>query len=69
VAHGTQPVALVNAQTFEVTDPSEPAARTDAGDSDAWRLIAPAAVVLLLGGGALFLILRRHGGDLAAGDA
>ena len=69
VAHGTQPVALVNTQTFEVTDPSEPAPRADPGNSDAWRLIAPAAVVLLLSGGALFLILRRRGGDLAAGDA
>jgi hypothetical protein len=69
VVHGTQPVALVNTQTFEVTDPSEPAPRADPGNSDAWRLIAPAAVVLLLGGGALFLILRRRGGDLAAGDA
>jgi hypothetical protein len=69
VVHGTQPVALVNTQTFEVSNPSESAPRTGAGNSDAWRLIAPTAVVLLLGGGALFLMLRRRGGDLAAGDA
>lgn len=69
VVHGTQPVALVNTQTFEVSNPSESAPRTGAGNSDAWRLIAPTAVVLLLGGGALFSMLRRRGGDLAAGDA
>jgi hypothetical protein len=69
VAHGTPPLALVNTETFEVSNRSEPAPRTGTGNSEPWRLIAPTAVVLLLGGGALFLILRRRGGDLAAGDA
>jgi hypothetical protein len=69
VAHGKQSVALVDTQTFEVSDPSDPVPRANAGNSDVWRLIAPSAVVLLLGGGALFGILRRRGGGLAAGDA
>lgn len=71
VADGTRPLAIVDTQTFEVRDPSEPAPTTSdgGGGGDWWRVIAPTAVVVLLGGGALFLILRRRGGGLAAGDA